>query len=430
MSTTTFTVTVVSTGGGNKYFINGVQQATVNLAANATYRFDQSDSSNGSGIGHPLLLSTTSDGTHSGGSVYNTGVTTNGTPGSPGAYTEIVVAVDAPNLYYFCQYHSAMGGSAPVTADSWGALAWNVNTWSNQDEISISLTGLSATSSVGSVTAFNETGWGADTWGFEGWGNPPSIIDLSGFSLTSTVNLPADNVAMFPGWGTQSWGDNSWGDVTGHTFTLSGLSSTSSTGVLEPEDVIGITGISATASVNSFALVSTDATFTLAGLTATASEGLIVLDDHSVGLGQLSATTTVGVLDPDDLALGITGVSSDTTLGDVTISSEPVILLTAPTGLTSTLGTVDASPISGVTLSGLSATTTRGNLTTTQVSNAILTGLSATTTLNNDKLLLKYYGKLAPKTSTGYTTETPKTSISGYVTKTPKNTTGYTTKTA
>ena len=80
--TRTFTVTVVSTGSGNKYFIDGVQQDTLNLAEGGTFRFDQSNSSNS---GHPLRLSTTSGGTHSGGSEYTTGVTTNGTPGSSGA---------------------------------------------------------------------------------------------------------------------------------------------------------------------------------------------------------------------------------------------------------------------------------------------------------------------------------------------------------
>ena len=63
--TRTFTVTVVSTDSGNKYFIDGVQQATVNLAEGFTYKFDQSDSSNSN---HPLRFSTTSNGTHSGGS--------------------------------------------------------------------------------------------------------------------------------------------------------------------------------------------------------------------------------------------------------------------------------------------------------------------------------------------------------------------------
>ena len=37
----TFTVTVQSTGSGNKYFIDGVQQDTVVLAEGYTYKFDQ-----------------------------------------------------------------------------------------------------------------------------------------------------------------------------------------------------------------------------------------------------------------------------------------------------------------------------------------------------------------------------------------------------
>jgi hypothetical protein len=103
------TVTVVSTASGNKYFIDGVQQETLELAEGNTYKFDQSDSSND---GHPLRFSTTSDGSHGGGSEYTTGVTTNGTPGNAGAYTQITVASSAPTLYYYCTNHSGMGGQA------------------------------------------------------------------------------------------------------------------------------------------------------------------------------------------------------------------------------------------------------------------------------------------------------------------------------
>jgi Tfp pilus assembly protein PilP len=105
----TFAVTVASYLGANKYYIDSVRQDTVNLNEGSTYRFDQSDSSNS---GHPLRLSTTSDGTHGGGTEYLTGVVKVGIPGSPGAYTQITVATGAPTLYYYCQVHSGMGGQA------------------------------------------------------------------------------------------------------------------------------------------------------------------------------------------------------------------------------------------------------------------------------------------------------------------------------
>lgn len=106
---TTYAVTVASYYGANKYYIDSVRQATVNLSEGSTYRFDQSDNTNS---GHPLRFSTTSNGTHAGGSEYTTGVTTNGVPGNAGAYTQITVAVGAPTLYYYCTQHSGMGGTA------------------------------------------------------------------------------------------------------------------------------------------------------------------------------------------------------------------------------------------------------------------------------------------------------------------------------
>ncbi len=102
-----FNVTVANSGG-NKYFIDGQSQLSVNLVPGQTYRFDQSDSSNS---GHPIRFSTTSDGTHNSGSAYTTNVSSVGTPGQSGAYTLITIPSNGPsNLYYYCANHPSMGG--------------------------------------------------------------------------------------------------------------------------------------------------------------------------------------------------------------------------------------------------------------------------------------------------------------------------------
>ena len=110
MATITITVTVSNPGSGNKYYLDGVLQATYVATPGNTYKFDQADNSNS---GHPLRLSITSLMEHiTGGSAYTTGVTTSGTPGNAGAYTQIeVTATTVQALYYYCTAHSGMGGS-------------------------------------------------------------------------------------------------------------------------------------------------------------------------------------------------------------------------------------------------------------------------------------------------------------------------------
>ena len=105
----TITVTVASVGGSNKYHIDGTDRQTISLSKGITYRFDNSDSSNS---GHPLVFSTTSDGTHNSGSAFTTGITTVGTAGNAGAYVEVTLEQDAAaTLYYYCSNHSGMGGT-------------------------------------------------------------------------------------------------------------------------------------------------------------------------------------------------------------------------------------------------------------------------------------------------------------------------------
>ncbi|MBR18008.1 MAG: hypothetical protein CMA87_03540 [Euryarchaeota archaeon] len=108
------TVTVSSM----KYFVEGIQQGTITLYRGFTYSFDQSASSNSI---HPLKISTTSDGTHGGGSEYTAGITYSGTQGTDGLLT-FTVPLDAPStLYYYCSNHASMGGS--ISVQSLGGVA-------------------------------------------------------------------------------------------------------------------------------------------------------------------------------------------------------------------------------------------------------------------------------------------------------------------
>ena len=102
-STTTFTVTVVNSGG-NKFALNGNTAPTLQLVRGTTYTFDLSDSSN---AGHPLAFK-------SGNQSYTTGVTSTGTPGQSGASVTFAVPSSAPaiGLRYYCTVHgNAMGNS-------------------------------------------------------------------------------------------------------------------------------------------------------------------------------------------------------------------------------------------------------------------------------------------------------------------------------
>jgi hypothetical protein len=95
-STIYIAVSVQSVGGSNKYFIDGVQQPTIELLEGNTYVFTHPS-------GHPFRFSTDSGNT----SAYTTGVTVNSS-----TQVTYVVPTNAPTLYYYCSSHAGMGGQA------------------------------------------------------------------------------------------------------------------------------------------------------------------------------------------------------------------------------------------------------------------------------------------------------------------------------
>jgi len=364
--TRTFTVTVQSTGYGNKYLIDGVQQATLNLAEGGTYKFDQSDSSNNN---HPLRFSTTDNGTHSGGSEYTTGVTTNGTPGDAGAYTQIVVAASAPTLYYYCTNHSGMGGQANTPAgNSWGVFSWSLNQYGDQDAVDASLTAPSGlTSSLGSVTPFTSNGWGGKTWGENTWGElGDDIVILSGISATASVGEVISGANQ--GWGRAEWGEEPWGESDNPVVTLDGNGLTSAIGAVTIQDEInagwgqdgwgvenwGESALTVVVDVESSGVATTELPDTSWG---------------AQGWGSSSDAGDVGVTWGGDFilnvadAMGLTGLSATSAIGSPTIILSPTVTLSAPSNLTSNVGAITVPADAAVGISGFGLTSAVGSIT-------------------------------------------------------------------
>ena len=239
--TTTYNITVSNPGSGNKYYIDGVQQATMLLKEGSTYVFNWS-----SATSHPFRFSTTSDGTHGGGSEYTTGVVKDDSSYT----TTITVASGAPTLYYYCSIHSGMGGSITTMATSVNATG---NTGTESIETEQVVTGVAGTGAVASVgsnlginipeTSVIGTGaigtisieldnptWGVGTWGGGAWGQSLTTVDVSVTGIAATGNIGTETPTIeltetgVAGTGTTgsesitiittSWGDGTWGADT------------------------------------------------------------------------------------------------------------------------------------------------------------------------------------------------------------------------
>ena len=180
-STVTYTVTVASKDSSHRYYTNGSANGykidgsfspTLKLVPGNTYRFDQSDSTNS---GHPLRFYYEADKT----TAYTTGVTTNGTAGSSGAYTEIVVSDSTPSvLHYQCSSHSLMGNQ--VVTNTRNLTGFDTDDLS-EGSTNLYYTDARVDSRISAATI------DADTLNGQ---NPSYYLDYTNFSNTPTI--PSD----------------------------------------------------------------------------------------------------------------------------------------------------------------------------------------------------------------------------------------------
>ena len=349
-------------------------------------------------------------------------------------------------------------------ANTWNkaGTTWGYNSWES-DTVTVSLTGISITGSVGTPDAFNEHGWGRSTWGSDDWGDFSLTVFPTGFSITGTLN---DDVAAFPntgwgrdfygeepwgdsydpvvtldsfgitaslgtlpyaqsveGWGRDSWGDNEWG-TDAHTIDLTGFEIT---GHLGPDawgeapwnEMIGwggdlkcettqlsiaaLTGIEATLSLGT-PTFTFDMNFDITGPAAMGA-GLGVPNinngaDHSQGVGSLLGTMSLGTVTEVVTALP-SGFEATMSLGTAEATEAQLVDVTGIEANFYALGSLTIADMA-IGLSGLSITGSVGSLTITDMTIG-LSGIEISGTLGSAGMSPLHYKDVD---ITGYTAYT------------------------
>ena len=429
MAEFTYTVTVASGnlyggGTGNVFYLNGARNSTgpgtVSWVEGGTLRFDQSDSSNN---GHPLIFSTTTSRDQyltSGVTYYLDGASnyanyTNTTTFNAAStrYVEVTPSSQT-DFFYLCYVHGiGMGGIFDITSTTWGALTWGEGVWGEQGNISVSLTGLSLSSSIGSLSSvtggadISPSGQALSATNAGAVGGTSANVNVSGSSASIGVGQIISGIGSVvtgqslstsigavtieesgltgAGWGRLTWGNLVWGGA--FSAQAAGQSLTTS-----------IASVSATADV-SVSVSGFDLLTITQGLASLEIEGNVIIFasedqlDTSVGSTSItgianvsvsgnSATTSVGQVVPEPkFVQEVTGIAMTSSLGSISLEQTTKQTVTGQAA-TISLGTVDPVAVYPVTTAGL-LTGSVGSVSITGTANIPLTGIGLTANIGN-----------------------------------------------
>ena len=300
-------------------------------------------------------------------------------------------------------------------ANTWGTNSWGVNSYGAQDDVTLTVTGISATSSIGSTTqaagasgspsgsqlTFTNAGAvGGTSVLFSVTGVQATLSmgeediargiqqDVTGSQLTSTSGSVTidDQFLIGAGWGRDTWGNLGWGvNYTVIPAEGVGIQLNASIG-----DETGITDVDVSVTGSQLNITYANPSFSIqidSAITVLASEdqldGLVGnltingnanIDITSAGLLTVTPGQAVG---GTKIPVDVTGIEASITLGNIALeqsTNEPV------TGQQLNLSLGQAAEIPGqiIGVSGIELTSSIGSVTVVGTSVVQPTGISAT----------------------------------------------------
>ena len=403
MANYTYNVTVASGslyggGTGNVYYLDGIRNSTgpgtVSWVKGGTLRFDQS---NGTNNGHPLIFSTntsTSGIISSGVTYYLDGASnqtdyTNNTNFNAATtrYVEITPSSET-DFYYLCYYHGiGMGGIMDITQDTWGAGTWAQGTWGEQISESPLLTGISLSSSIGSLEfAGSVNGWGRAEWGSGAWGITGSVLATSQ-SLSSSIGSVSVDAKVEQGWGRGAWGNRAWGETFSAQATGQQLTSSVGAAVGKTDVSVSVTGaglLTITQGLNSIQ-VDGNVTVFVGESPLQSSIGTVagaISGDGEVQVNGSALASSIGVVVPEPLlSVPVTGIAATSSLGTITLEQTTTEIAVGQAA-TISLGTVDPVAVYPVTTAGV-LNSSIGSVSVTGGANIDVTGIGLTANIGS-----------------------------------------------
>jgi len=294
-------------------------------------------------------------------------------------------------------------------ANTWGNNYWGINSWGEQDDVTVTVTGSSVSSSIASST----TQANADviatslslTIALQGAvagasaevspiGLSMSVstgeedigvgVDVTGSSISTAITGVTidENYLIGSGWGRDTWGNLGWGvNYSALGGGVNGLSVATFIGdedaftdaTVVPEGIeldtaitpVGTSGTSDNEIAHSFLIQTVLEDVSIEGHANVYPTGI----GSSVSIGEAVGGTIQEV--------PVTGVSATLTLGDEDQSGTAIVTLT---GVTLTVVTEDTVPVSSYDVTGVSASLTAGQTTVVGSAVVIPTGIGLTIT--------------------------------------------------